>query len=93
MNNNRIKLQCAWTDDTSLLSSHIIDYFSSLFCRSSEVEGTGPDLSSIDSSLKIRNPQAVSLVSEASCEEVKKAIFGMKKYGSPGPNGIPAVFY
>ncbi|XP_031096869.1 uncharacterized protein LOC116001112 [Ipomoea triloba] len=30
---------------------------------------------------------------EVPIEEVKKAVFGMKKYGSPGPDGIQAIFY
>ncbi|XP_031127489.1 uncharacterized protein LOC116029578 [Ipomoea triloba] len=37
--------------------------------------------------------QASSLLHRASLMEVKKAVFGMKKYGSPGPDGIPAAFY
>lgn len=29
----------------------------------------------------------------ASINEIKKAIFSMKKFGSPGPDGIQAAFY
>ncbi|XP_031130731.1 uncharacterized protein LOC116032362 [Ipomoea triloba] len=47
----------------------------------------------IDTSRKISFAQANKLCGRVPIEEVKKAVFGMKKYGSPGPDGIPAIFY
>lgn len=37
--------------------------------------------------------QRASLTRTARIEEVKKAVFGMKKFGSPGSDGIQAIFY
>ncbi|XP_031127486.1 uncharacterized protein LOC116029577 [Ipomoea triloba] len=86
-----LKLQGEWTDDPLRVSTHIIDYFSALFCRSGRDETVS--LSQINNSHKISQAQAVRLSRRVPEEEVKKAIFGMKKLGSPGPDGIPAVFY
>lgn len=41
----------------------------------------------------ITNQQAASLIRHATGEEVRKAVFGMKQFGSPGPDGIQAAFY
>ncbi|XP_031120447.1 uncharacterized protein LOC116023586 [Ipomoea triloba] len=93
-NRNRtrfLKVEGSWTDDPAILSSHITNFFSSLFCR----DPNGPDdtLPPIDEARKISRAQADSLVRPASLDEVRKAIMGMKNFESPGPDGIPALFY
>ncbi|XP_031091044.1 uncharacterized protein LOC115996040 [Ipomoea triloba] len=93
-NRNRIKflkLHGIWTNDTTALSLHITDYFASLFCRNPRTNDN-PILPTPEA-FRISSTQASYLGRRASREEVKKAVFGMKKYGSPGPDGIPAVFY
>lgn len=37
--------------------------------------------------------QAAGLSRHATLEEVRKTVFGMKRLGSPGPDGIQAIFY
>nr|BAE79385.1 unnamed protein product [Ipomoea batatas] len=93
-NRNRVrflKLQGAWTDDADLLTEHIINFFSTLFCRVDR--DSQPPRQGLPMDFQIPRDQASTLLRRASLEEVKKAVFGMKKYGSPGPDGIPAVFY
>lgn len=36
---------------------------------------------------------AATLMRQAHRDEVKKAVFGMKRFGSPGPDGIQVAFY
>ncbi|XP_019163505.1 PREDICTED: uncharacterized protein LOC109159849 [Ipomoea nil] len=93
-NRNRIRFlkpQGEWTDDPNILSTHIIGYFSSLFCRV-DLEGN-TELVPVGQPHKISAVRANNLLRRASVEEVKKAAFGMKKFGSPGPDGIQAAFY
>ncbi|XP_019190728.1 PREDICTED: uncharacterized protein LOC109185202 [Ipomoea nil] len=42
---------------------------------------------------KLNATQIHDLRLEVDVHEVKKAVFGMKKFGSPGPDGIQAAFY
>lgn len=73
------------------MTNHITNYFASLFCR--VPRNGGGNLVQIVTNRKIPAAQANSLCGRVPIEEVKKAIFGMKKYGSPGPDGIQAIFY
>ncbi|XP_019184835.1 PREDICTED: uncharacterized protein LOC109179810 [Ipomoea nil] len=41
----------------------------------------------------INSRQAQSLIRHATVGEVRHAVFGMKRFGSPGPDGIQAAFY
>ncbi|XP_019155168.1 PREDICTED: uncharacterized protein LOC109152041 [Ipomoea nil] len=93
-NKNRIrflKIQGNWSNDPLLLADHITSFFSNLFeevatdSRVTMVPVTGTQ--------KISPIEARSLLKVASSEEVRKAVFGMKKFGSPGPDGIPTAFY
>lgn len=69
----------------------LLIFFSSLFCRATiEEEG---NLAQVDASYRISRDQVDKLNRRVPMKEVKKAVFGMKKYGSLGPDGIPAVFY
>lgn len=70
------------------MSNHIIDYFSSLFCRIARDEEI--TMATVGKFNRISNTQASSLTRRAPIEEVKKAVFGMKKFGSPRPDGISA---
>ncbi|XP_019159704.1 PREDICTED: uncharacterized protein LOC109156318 [Ipomoea nil] len=45
------------------------------------------------SSPRISQDEANNLSRLAGIDEVKKAVFGMKRMGSPGPDGIQAAFY
>ncbi|XP_031101801.1 uncharacterized protein LOC116005700 [Ipomoea triloba] len=93
-NKNRIrflKINGSWTDNHSSLSSHITDFFTSLFCRVDTNDAAV--LTPVAEEHTISSTQAGGLCRQVSLEEVRKAVFGMKKYGSPGPDGIPAIFY
>nr|AIK35195.1 LINE-type retrotransposon LIb DNA [Ipomoea batatas] len=93
-NRNRIrflKVNGAWTDDAHTLSNHITDFFSSLFCRCDVADES--TLIPVPQTHIISSTQAAWLIHPASLDEVRKATFGIKKYGSPGPDGIQAVFY
>ncbi|XP_031091057.1 uncharacterized protein LOC115996050 [Ipomoea triloba] len=44
-------------------------------------------------SVRISTSQASNLIRRAYSDEVKKLFFGMKKFGSPRPDGIQVIFY
>ncbi|XP_031120628.1 uncharacterized protein LOC116023758 [Ipomoea triloba] len=93
-NKNRIrflKINGSWTDNHPSLSSHITDFFTSLFCRVETIDAAV--LTPVADEHTITHTQAMGLCRQAPLDEVRKAVFGMKKYGSPGPDGIPAIFY
>ncbi|XP_019168955.1 PREDICTED: uncharacterized protein LOC109164864 [Ipomoea nil] len=93
-NRNRIrflKINGSWTADPTIISRHITDFFSSLFCRSSLIGGS--EIAPIENNRKLSSAQSRRLVNTVPMEEVRKAVFGMKRFGSPGPDGIPAAFY
>ncbi|XP_019162696.1 PREDICTED: uncharacterized protein LOC109159124 [Ipomoea nil] len=86
-----LKINGNWTDDNTTLSNHITSFFASLFDR---IGSSGSsNLVRIAESCKISRQQASQLSRSATMEEVRKVAFGMKKFGSPGPDGIPAIFY
>ncbi|XP_031126953.1 uncharacterized protein LOC116029190 [Ipomoea triloba] len=86
-----LKIQGSWTDEPATVSNHIINYYVSLFCRLPREDGG--NLAQIEPNRKITTEQANRLCGRVTIDEVKKAVFGMKKYGSPGPDGIPVIFY
>lgn len=93
-NRNRIrflKINGIWTDDSDILTDHITNFFSTLFCRS--MQGDNMDYHPVPLAQKITTRQADSICRTTHLEEVKKAVFGIKKYGSPGPDEVLAVFY
>ncbi|XP_019186423.1 PREDICTED: uncharacterized protein LOC109181124 [Ipomoea nil] len=56
-------------------------------------QDTTKETPTLRSGRNINNRQAQSLIRYATVEEVRHAVFGMKRFGSPGPDGIQAAFY
>ncbi|XP_031097030.1 uncharacterized protein LOC116001285 [Ipomoea triloba] len=93
-NRNRVrflKIQGSWTDESASLTDHINSFFSSLFCRVDQTQQA--QRQPVPTALQIPGDQASNLLRRVPIDEVRRAVFGMKKYGSPGPDGIPAIFY
>ncbi|XP_019164608.1 PREDICTED: uncharacterized protein LOC109160818 [Ipomoea nil] len=93
-NKNRVrflKIQGSWSDNPASLAYHITSFFSSLFSTGNQV--SSDMMVPIADSHRLSRLEQNSLVKIATSEEVKKAVFGMKRFGSPGPDGIPAAFY
>lgn len=85
-----LKIKGEWVFDFHILSDHITNHFKFLFNRSQTNGDLNPNLFE---GRQIDRIQIAQLARGSSLDEVKKAMFGMKRSGSPGPNGIQAVFY
>lgn len=85
-----LKIHGEWVSDFHVLTNHITNYFKCLIDRSQ----TEDDLdSSLFEGRPIDATHAARLVRCTSMEEVRKAVFGIKRFGSPGPDVIQVVFY
>ncbi|GKV45487.1 hypothetical protein SLEP1_g52559 [Rubroshorea leprosula] len=92
-NKNKIgalKIREEWNMDLETLKLHVRSLFQELFTQ----QETSPLLENL-STLQplISNDDHESLIQPATLEEVKRALFSMKGLKSPGPDGIPALFY
>ncbi|XP_019150780.1 PREDICTED: uncharacterized protein LOC109147628 [Ipomoea nil] len=93
-NKNRVrflKIHGEWTDNPVSLTHHISDFFSSLLSRSGVVGH--PTFTPIGARNTISRLDFQVLNRTATLDEVKRAVFDMRKFGSPGPDGIHAAFY
>lgn len=86
-----LKIEGEWVFDPIQIKTCIIDFFSSLFGESihvpNEIILAPPGLK------KVENREALRLTRRATPEEVRKVVGGMKKFGSPGLDGVPTTFY
>lgn len=80
-----LKINGEWTSDHNTLVEHISNYFIGIFGR---VETNVEVVYEAYGEPRILTQQGHSLIRQASVEKVRRAVFGMKKFGSPGPNGI-----
>ncbi|GLT50394.1 hypothetical protein SLA2020_238810 [Shorea laevis] len=92
-NRNKIgalKIGDEWHVDPVVLKSHVKDFFEELFTAKETV----PLLEDLSTYQPILSDEAhSSLLQPATLEEVRTALFSMKGLKSPGPDGIPALFY
>jgi len=85
-----LKINGQWTTNQDQLRQHVANYFKDLFCRVPEVSPAKlfPMIQPC-----IQDDQHAGLLSTATLQEVKHALFSMKGTKSPGPDGIHAIFY
>lgn len=84
-----LKINGEWVSNPHVLHGHISNYFEVLFGT------TEVDLDVMTFSFEghgIDNNRVVALMRQASREEVKKAVFGMKRFDSPGYVGSKQSF-
>lgn len=86
-----LKIDGEWISDDNRLMGHITNYFINLFGR----QQGDTDVPREDwRGSKINANQADCLCRPAHLdEEVRTAVFGMKRWGSLGPDGIQVAFY
>lgn len=85
-----LKIEGEWTSNSQIIERHVSNYFEKLFYRwQTEVDGS----SEMPVGRKIEASQTSRFIRHASMDKVRKAVFGMKRFGSPGPDGIQAAFY
>lgn len=88
--NRMLKIDGVWNSDPTVLSDHINNYFFKLFWRDYNVDHDGMrELRGC----RLDVVQANRIIKRATREEVRKAVLAMKRFGSPGPDGIQATFY
>ncbi|XP_019158195.1 PREDICTED: uncharacterized protein LOC109154910 [Ipomoea nil] len=85
-----LKINGEWNSEPNALKEHVSHFFYNLFCRVNQDGLNTPDT---HSGPRISREEAESLIKPADSHEVKKAVFGMKRMGSPGPDDIQAAFY
>ncbi|XP_019167697.1 PREDICTED: uncharacterized protein LOC109163410 [Ipomoea nil] len=85
-----LKINGEWNSDFKTISDHISNFFIDLFGRKNIMDGSPNDMYC---GPKLDTGQMHKLTREVTMCEVKKAVFDMKKFGSPGPDGIQAAFY
>lgn len=85
-----LKIEGEWVSDPIILANHVNNHFSQLFGRvDREVHPT-------DGAWRghtIDRRAASRLERAATMEQVRRVVFGMKRFGSSGPDGIQASFY
>lgn len=86
-----LKIDGDWVYDPVRLKDLISNFFFSLFDRTSQ-DSQEHILAPIVLS-RVDSGEALRLTRKATPEEVRKAVSGMKRFGSPGPDGVPAAFY
>lgn len=87
---NLLKVNGEWISNLDSIRSHVANYFVNLFDKGDTVRETNPIFTYVRS---IMDYQAGMLIRRANMEEVRKVVFNMKRFGSPGPDGIQDVFY
>ncbi|XP_019163545.1 PREDICTED: uncharacterized protein LOC109159892 [Ipomoea nil] len=75
-----LKINGEWTSDPIILKDHITEFFSSLFRRNNQM---GQTTSESHHGYSLNTNEAANLIRLADVEEVRKAVFGMKRMGSP----------
>lgn len=85
-----LKIDGEWVSNPRVLSDHISNFFKCLFAR---VQPVDLEFTTRVEGNMLNGVQATRLTRMASLEEVKRAVSGMKRFGSPGPDGIQAAFY
>ncbi|XP_019162015.1 PREDICTED: uncharacterized protein LOC109158583 [Ipomoea nil] len=85
-----LKIDGEWISNPQIIKDHIANYFKCLFGRALDGSIETPTLMCGRS---MSNRQSQYLNRYASLDEVRHAVFGMKQFGSPRPDGIQAAFY
>lgn len=85
-----LKINGEWVSESKLLGEYVTDHFKCLFGR---VDRDDQDMENGWGGRKIDVREGARLVRVATLDEVRRAVFGMKRFGSPGPDGIQAAFY
>ncbi|OMO49818.1 reverse transcriptase [Corchorus capsularis] len=79
-----------WTTDQAVLSSHVKDFFFTLFSR--KMQEFLPAVYDLFAP-KLNEEERLSLLAAISLDEVHKATFSMKGLKAPGVDGIQPIFY
>lgn len=86
-----LKVNGDWVFDSSLLSDHINKFYSCLFDRT--VTNNSLQSNVFPNLWRLDNEHSLRLVRKATLEEVRKVLFGMKRFRSSWGGGILATFY
>lgn len=79
-----------WIYENDLLQQHIIDFYSNLYSSSNNAFYAFNIVSSFPC---IRTENRLILEASVTLEEVKRALFSMTSYKSPGPDGFHPLFF
>lgn len=86
-----LKMDEVWVHDPAQLKDHIISLFTCLFDGNMQTSSTThEDLVGLRMN---DNRHGFRLTRKTMLDEVRKAVRGMKRFGSPGPDMIPTAFY
>ncbi|XP_019157963.1 PREDICTED: uncharacterized protein LOC109154684 [Ipomoea nil] len=85
-----LKVNGEWISNPQIIKEHITNFFKCLVGRNQDDIREAP---TFVSGRAISDRQAQSLIRLTTVNEVRQAVFGMKRFGSPGPDGIQAAFY
>lgn len=79
-----------WIYDDSALQNHVIQFFSDLYTSNPQDE---VNYSNITSFPPIKEEDKAFIEKAVTKDEVKKALFSMGSYKSPGPDGYHPIFF
>lgn len=86
-----LKLNEELVSEPTRLKEHVTNFFTLLFDRSQRNHnGMSYELTGLR---RLDEREALGLIKRATNDEVKRAVKGMKRFGNPGPDGIPTAFY
>jgi hypothetical protein len=79
-----------WTDNAAQLQGMVNDFYKHLFA----LEHTSNDWAdSVVSYPRLEDAELLELEADIKFEEVRRAVFSMKPWKAPGPDGFPAGFF
>jgi hypothetical protein len=79
-----------WIYDEDDLKQHVLDFYHQLYSTSGQVY---PNFISITTFPNISDVDMTYLGSTVTSHEVRRALFSMKSYKSPGPDGFHPIFF